>query len=248
MMHARKREQRSRTIEEIKLIARRLMARDGASSLSLGAIARHMGMTTPALYRYFDGRDGLLTSLILDAYRDLGDETRRAVTDVDEGAIGERFGRIVTAYRFWAVAHPQEYVLIHGAVFNDYQVPIEEVAAASYACLSLFVDVLAKAEQAGTLRFPRAYLSLPHVFAQGLKLLGVVEDSVELPNHLVTLAFLVWLQAHGLVWQEISGHLPNALFRSGDMFRAQMRHLGESLGLIPTDSPIFVSSRDGEGE
>ena len=36
-----------------------------------------MGMTAPALYRYFDDRDDLLTALIRDAYNDLAEAGQR---------------------------------------------------------------------------------------------------------------------------------------------------------------------------
>jgi AcrR family transcriptional regulator len=56
---------RQATREEIMETARQQMAADGSSALSLHAVARQMGMTAPALYRYFKSRDALVTALIL---------------------------------------------------------------------------------------------------------------------------------------------------------------------------------------
>ena len=50
---------RTATYAEIKHLARRQMAENGAASLSLRNIAGQMGLTTPALYRYFANRDAL---------------------------------------------------------------------------------------------------------------------------------------------------------------------------------------------
>ena len=57
--------------DEIKTIARRHLASDGAN-LSLRAVARDLGVVSSAIYRYFASRDDLLTALILDAYNSLG--------------------------------------------------------------------------------------------------------------------------------------------------------------------------------
>jgi AcrR family transcriptional regulator len=47
-----------------------------------------MGMTPPALYRYFADRDELLTELIVDAYTELGTAVATARDSVPEKDIG----------------------------------------------------------------------------------------------------------------------------------------------------------------
>ncbi|HXB48826.1 MAG TPA: helix-turn-helix domain-containing protein, partial [Streptosporangiaceae bacterium] len=44
---------RAATTQEIIQTARRLLVQQGPDAVSLRAIAREMGMTAPALYRYF---------------------------------------------------------------------------------------------------------------------------------------------------------------------------------------------------
>src|SRR5580698_9719237 len=63
---------------EILAVAGQHVARDGAAALSLRSIARDLGMAPSALYRYFDGRDALLSALILGAYEALASEAERA--------------------------------------------------------------------------------------------------------------------------------------------------------------------------
>ncbi len=58
---------RAEMTDEIKNVARRHLATDGAN-LSLRAVARDLGMASSAVYRYFASRDELLTALIIDAY------------------------------------------------------------------------------------------------------------------------------------------------------------------------------------
>ena len=68
---------RAATIEEIKATALDLMREQHTTDVRFTDIARVMGMTPPALYRYFADRDELLTALITDAYDDLGGPGRR---------------------------------------------------------------------------------------------------------------------------------------------------------------------------
>ncbi|MER6120685.1 TetR/AcrR family transcriptional regulator [Streptomyces sp. NPDC001743] len=62
----------------IKDEARKQLAAEGASKLSLRAVARELGMVSSALYRYFPSRDELLTALIIDAYDSVGEAAERA--------------------------------------------------------------------------------------------------------------------------------------------------------------------------
>ncbi|MER5714407.1 TetR/AcrR family transcriptional regulator [Streptomyces sp. NPDC002132] len=64
---------RAQVRAEVKERAWEQIAAAGASALSLNAIAKKMGMSGPALYRYFGSRDELITELIRDAYRSLAD-------------------------------------------------------------------------------------------------------------------------------------------------------------------------------
>ena len=82
---------RAELMQEIKDEARRQLAEEGASSLSLRAIARHLDMVSSGIYRYFKSRDQLLTALIVDAYEALG----AAVEGADGRCDTHRFRRTV---------------------------------------------------------------------------------------------------------------------------------------------------------
>ena len=69
---------RESTLTEIRATARRLLVDQGPEAVSLRGIAREMGMSAPALYRYYDSREDLLTALVIDCYEELiGEMTRR---------------------------------------------------------------------------------------------------------------------------------------------------------------------------
>ena len=80
---------RAELMQEIKDEARLQIAQEGASSLSLRAIARHLDMVSSGIYRYFKSRDELLTALIVDAYEAIGS----AVEAADEHFDSDRSGR-----------------------------------------------------------------------------------------------------------------------------------------------------------
>ena len=64
---------RADTVREIKQTARRVLVDQGVDGLALRAVAREMGMTAPALYRYFDSREDLVEHVVADLYDELTD-------------------------------------------------------------------------------------------------------------------------------------------------------------------------------
>jgi AcrR family transcriptional regulator len=95
--------------DEVKEHAWAQIAEAGVSALSLNAIAKQMGVSGPALYRYFAGRDELVDELIRDANRSLADTVRSAY-DAGAGAIA--LARVI---RRWALDAPQRYLLLYGS-------------------------------------------------------------------------------------------------------------------------------------
>ncbi|MEU0546426.1 TetR/AcrR family transcriptional regulator [Micromonospora sp. NPDC005979] len=109
--------------DEVRAHAWKQLAEAGAAGLSLKAIAKQMGITAPALYRYFASRDDLLTELILAAYRDLAQ-----VVEVAAGAGGtprDRLTAIATVIRDWARRDPHRYLLLYGTPVPGYAAPAE---------------------------------------------------------------------------------------------------------------------------
>ncbi|MGW2548366.1 TetR family transcriptional regulator, partial [Kitasatospora sp. NPDC001574] len=81
---------RAETLDEIKAVALRQLREVGAAQLSLRTVATDLGMSPAGLYRYFDNRDALLTTLITDSFDRLG----RSVLVHDTEAYREALTRI----------------------------------------------------------------------------------------------------------------------------------------------------------
>src|SRR6476619_3633829 len=113
---------RAEMIDEIKAVARRHLAADGAN-LSLRAVARDMGMVSSAVYRYFASRDDLLTALIIEGYNAMGEAAERAEAAVPRRDLPGRWMAICHAVRDWGRAHPAEYALLYGSPVPGYAAP-----------------------------------------------------------------------------------------------------------------------------
>lgn len=111
---------REQTCSEIKEVAVRQLAAGGVESVALLRIAKEIGMSGPALYRYYAGRDDLLAELVLDAY------TAAAVVvhavDV-EGGGRAALHALTRTYRAWAVANPHLYLLVQGTPVAGFTLP-----------------------------------------------------------------------------------------------------------------------------
>src|SRR3954454_14022131 len=101
-MRTRRERLQEATREEIKAVARKQMAERGAAALSLRAIAGEMGLTAPALYRYFGSRDDLITALIIDAFDALGATLAAMRAAQPPHDYAGQFVAMLAAYRTWA--------------------------------------------------------------------------------------------------------------------------------------------------
>ena len=223
---------RAATIIEIKEIARRHMAKNGAAALSLRAIAREMGMTSPALYRYFASRDDLVTALIVDAYNALADALEAARDGRAEDDHAERLSAIAYAYRNWALATPQEYALIFGTPIPAYEAPPDVTGPVAARSMMVFLGVLDAAQRSGA-----ADLSDIHAaFSPALQ--KQVQPWVDKLNFsgdpaLLYLAISNWGMIHGLVSLEIFGHIdPNMVKEtSGALYYSEVAAMVKRLNL-----------------
>lgn len=151
----RRERQRAATVEEIKEVARGLMREQGTVDVRFTDIAKEMGMTPPALYRYFADRDALLTELIAEGYRELGREVAEAREQRDADDVWGRWVAVGTAYRNWARREPQQFALILGMPVPGYVAPEDgptsDAAKDAMGQLSL---LFIRAAELGVLREP----------------------------------------------------------------------------------------------
>ncbi|MFI5798606.1 TetR/AcrR family transcriptional regulator [Streptomyces sp. NPDC051677] len=201
---------RAQVRAEIKQRAWEQIATAGASALSLNAIAKQMGMSGPALYRYFAGRDDLITELIRDAYRSLAD-TFRAAVDSGAGVSG-----LAHALRAWALDDPHRYFLIYGTPVPGYHAPDDITVIASEIMRSL-LDACGDAPSDAPSDAPES------PFAASLEGLGRPwADGHPAPPATLHRALTLWTRLHGVLSLELAGHFTNMGFDPADLFTAEL--------------------------
>ncbi|RST16871.1 TetR/AcrR family transcriptional regulator [Streptomyces sp. WAC04770] len=155
---------REQTRAEIKNLALRQLAEGGGGALALTRIAKEMGLSGPALYRYFASRDDLLSALIRDAYDDAAAAMARAAARSARGSRGgrARLHDLAAAYRAWAIAEPHRYLLIQGDPVPGYVAPADTLERAR-AVLGPFLPLFAAGKPgpavAGTVEEMAAWLA-----------------------------------------------------------------------------------------
>ncbi|MEH0841853.1 TetR/AcrR family transcriptional regulator [Micromonospora sp. CPCC 205711] len=218
---------RAEMIDEIKAVARRHLATDGAN-LSLRAVARDMGMVSSAIYRYFPSRDDLLTALILEAYDGLGDAVEAADAGTDRADLRGRWHAACRAARDWALAHPAEYALLYGSPVPGYAAPDDTVLPAQRPPLTL-VGILRDGLTDGRLAAPDGD-ELPEPVRADLAEIaaGLIPG---LPESLLARGMAGWTQLFGLISFELFGRLNRAIPHRDEYFDHQTGLMADLIGL-----------------
>src|SRR5690242_15274935 len=105
---------RAQVRDEAKQAALAQLAQGGPAAVSISAIGKQLGVSGPALYRYFASRDELLTELVIDAYGDLAAALAQGAGTSMNQDPRTRLAVIARAYRAWALAQPHRYRLLFG--------------------------------------------------------------------------------------------------------------------------------------
>ncbi|MET8148362.1 TetR/AcrR family transcriptional regulator [Actinoplanes sp. NPDC049668] len=212
---------RAEMTDEIKAVARRHLATDGAN-LSLRAVARDLGMASSAVYRYFASRDDLLTALIIDAYNAVGAAAEESPRTGDHA---DRFLALCHTVRDWALANPHEWALIYGSPVPGYQAPRDTVEPAIRVILQVAAIVrdatLAGAVEAGE-----------PITGPLLAELEVVAEHTApgAPPQLVARSMGAWIHLCGAISAELFGQLNNTIDQRREFFELQMRGEAATIG------------------
>ncbi|MEU4871923.1 TetR/AcrR family transcriptional regulator [Streptomyces sp. NPDC021608] len=207
---------RAQVRAEIKQRAWEQIATAGASGLSLNAIAKQMGLSGPALYRYFAGRDELITALIRDAYRSLADAFRTAA------AQGTGLAGLAHTLRAWALDDPQRYFLVYGTPVPGYHAP-DDVTALAAEIMTSLLDASAGVPSEA----PAAPSDDPAApFAARLEGLGPQwADGHPAPPAALRRALAFWTRLHGVLSLELAGHFTGMGFDPAHLFAAELTTL-----------------------
>ena len=222
MVRPTKKDQIANLSEVIKDTAWKQIAGTGAAALSLRAIARELKITAPAIYNYFPRRDDLVTALIVDAFRSLGQSQKQAIQDSPADNLFVQMQALGEAYRDWAICYPQRYHLIFGTPIPGYEAPAEITVPAAANSIEPLTETIQACWAAKMLRaedFPaltpqlRSMLENWSDFTGGLEIEGLYS------------ALIIWSRLHGLVLLEISHQFPSFITDPEEVFRRELANL-----------------------
>jgi len=221
---------RAEVTQEILDEAHRQLAAQGASALSLRAVARELGMASSALYRYFASRDELLTALIVEAYDDVG----AAVEALDPGPqpsdISGRWRRVCRGVRGWALEHPHQYALVYGSPVPGYRAPERTVGPAARVPLVL-AAILRDANAGGWLADSALSVGEP-LRADAQRLAAASMPGVS--DAAVVRGLVAWTQLFGIISFELFGHTKGVVSDAEEFFDQSVTLMGHFVGLEPS--------------
>jgi AcrR family transcriptional regulator len=211
------------------------LRRTGPAGLSLREVARVAGISPSGLYRYVEGRDGLLELLVSDGFERFGRSVAEAIA-----AAGPDFASQVVAlaesYRDWAKANPEQFSLILGSPvvgFNPDPDGPTGVAVRQFGVpmLQVILDAAASG-QLNALPSPDAPI--------------VLDPAVpSIPAGLIEVAMRSWGRIHGIVILEAFGHLSWTGRDVKDVLRAEAESIAATFG--KESSPQGKAARKASG-
>jgi AcrR family transcriptional regulator len=212
---------RAWTREEIKAAAWRQLAEHGVEGLSLNAIAKELGMTGPALYRYITNRDELLADLVVDAWVALADAVERAAEENAGASAAKRLGAIGLAYRAWGVAQPHRYRLaVQTRLGSGGSFPERAIPAAQRG----MVVILDAFEDLPDARKPKR--ELPADLRAQLDTWTQRVGGQQRPPAILLRGVVFWSRLHGLISLELDRHLASMQLDPELLYRAELAELG----------------------
>lgn len=226
----RRERHRAATLEEIHATARQLLVKEGVGGVTLRAISRAMGMTAPALYRYYASLDDLLKGLSATFVEECAATISSAVGAVPAGDTVERMFAACRGFRTWAIGHPAEFAMM----FSSPMVHPHDRDSAHFRAAERFLEVFlvlyVELCQTGRLRvMPDEDVPqrLREQFAQFVDMTGAPLSC----GAIYTFASS-WVRLYGIVALETFGHL--YLFvpeRDDTLFEAELAGFARDLGL-----------------
>jgi len=149
----RRQRRRQETIEEVLDVAAAIMAEQGAAGLSLGEIARRMGIRPPSLYVYFPSKHAVYDALfargaqsLLDVIQDADRTDLEKLTTFDAFLLGA-----AGVFVRWSVEHPAYSQLLFWRPFPGFA-PSPEAYRPAVELLGLTTQRFADLQHRGLVR------------------------------------------------------------------------------------------------
>ncbi|WP_235734473.1 TetR/AcrR family transcriptional regulator [Nocardioides alcanivorans] len=231
-MTGRREKQREATYAEIVGTARNLLAEGG--ELSLRAIAKRMGMTAPALYRYVASYQELVDLVAFEIDRAATDSLILAAERHPEDDPAARLVAAAVAFRRWALSSPREFGLVFANPIADTACVRRELlttATSGHFMNGLLVQVWRRTD------FAHPTLDeLPVAVREAVEepLIPMDASVIDAADRGVLWIFMqAWQALYGVVTLEVFGHMDPRVIESGAMLVQMVHTWIPRLGLEP---------------
>jgi AcrR family transcriptional regulator len=233
---------RAATSKEILQTARKLLVEEGPAAISLRAIAREMGMTAPALYRYFGSHEELLRHVVAEIFTDLADHVRGAIHAAGDTMSGAPTEAEVMAvkmiagcreFRAWALEHVPEFSMVFGSPLPGlevlHEIQRDPTVDCGYRFGQVFLDLFGELYRQRPFPIPADDEIQPSLRRQLTRYRELVIS--DLPLGALQTFLRCWVLLYGTVSLEVFGHMEFALDDASPMFELMLADLGPMVGL-----------------
>jgi AcrR family transcriptional regulator len=227
---------RAATTAEIKQTARRILVDGGPDAVSLRGIAREMGMTAPALYRYFGSREDLVKHVISDIFTELAGDIRTAIASAGAASGGDMTAKVLAAcweFRRWSLSHTREFALIFATPLPGLHVQKDEITSEGGGQFgNTFFALMVELWRKRPFDVPGDDEIDPGLLKQLVHYRDGLGDLAEgLPLGLLLVFLRCWVRLYGIVSLEVFGHMSFALDDGRPMFELMLSEMAPQLGL-----------------
>lgn len=139
---------RAETIEQILAVALDVMAEQGVAGLSLGEVARRIGIRTPSLYGYFGSKAALYDALFARGWREVHAAMKQVGEPEEADDLAAYALTMATTYVRWTVEHPVYAALMAWRPVPGYT-PSAEAYEPSLVVLDESRDVMRRLQALG---------------------------------------------------------------------------------------------------
>ncbi|MCO6010416.1 WHG domain-containing protein [Actinoallomurus purpureus] len=228
-MTTRRERLRAELDREIRASAHRLLRADGPAAMTLAAIAREVGITAPAIYRYYESHDDLVRAVASDLVEDLV-ATLTAAADPSYDLLTRLTGA-TNAIRTWALEHPAEFAFLFGSPNGTSGRAQGEISAGWVVRLAHLFGGL----------FEELWRQRPFAVIPDAELAPALRDELaayrrttglDLPLGAIWILLTCWHRIYAAVCLEIFGHLGVGIDDHGPLFDQMLVELVASLGLV----------------
>ncbi len=232
---------RAATEQDIRRTARKLLVEQGPEAVTLRAIARELGITAPALYRYYGSRDELVETLRLDVCADLAAELAEDIVDLPDDGVHQLFA-ICKGFRRWALTHTKEFTLVFasptggvgsaaGSALSRVDEPFGRIFLAAAGQVLAMQELVTPSNDVVPIELRDDLAVFQAELLAVLSEQGLKFPAEKLDLGVTYLMIQFWARLYGHVTLEVFGNYPIPVSKPDVLFEAMLIDLAREIGL-----------------